>query len=112
LTFLLFGLPEMEEYLKLDEPLVQRIGIRCTLEPLTPESTKGYISHRLKVAGKDGGIFTDGAMELVHRYSKGKPRLINTICDNALLEGFLMKKPSIDESTVEEAAIDLGIVES
>lgn len=112
LTFLLFGLPEMEEYLKLDEPLVQRIGIRCTLEPLSPESTKGYITHRLKVAGKDNEVFSVGAMDLIHRYSKGKPRLINTICDNALLEGFLLKKSDIDESIVEEAAIDLGIVES
>jgi general secretion pathway protein A len=112
LTFLLFGLPEMEDYLKLDDPLVQRIGIRCTLEPLTPESTSGYITHRLKVGGNDGGLFTEGAIERIHRYSKGKPRLINTICDNALLEGFLLKKKSIDESIVEEAAIDLGIVES
>ncbi|MCH7761131.1 AAA family ATPase, partial [candidate division TA06 bacterium] len=59
LTFLLFGLPEMEKHLKLDEPLVQRIGIRCILEPLTPESSKGYILHRLKVAGKDGTIFSE-----------------------------------------------------
>lgn len=108
ITFILFGLPDMEDLLKLDEPLYQRIAIRCILEPLTVESTKNYIAHRLKVAGGED-IFTDEAIEAIHHYSGGRPRSINSVCDNALLEGFLMKKKQIDEQLIDEVAADLGL---
>jgi type II secretory pathway predicted ATPase ExeA len=109
ITFVLFGLPEMEEHLKLDEPLYQRIAMRCNLQPLSVESTKDYIKYRLSVAGAEDGLFSDEAIEMIHHYSKGKPRLINFLCDNVLLEAFLLKKKKIDEAMIEEEAEDLGM---
>ena len=111
ITFILFGLPEMEDYLKLDRPLYQRISMRILLGALSPESTKAYINHRLSVAGRKSPLFTDEAMEIIHKFSKGKPRMINTICDNVLLEGYLLKKPLIDEHLVSEVIQDLGLSE-
>ena len=54
-------------------------------------------------------LFDGGAIEAVHHYVKGVPRLINTLCDNALLEGFLLKKPLIDRGVVETAARNLNL---
>ncbi len=111
ITFILFGLPEMEEFLKLDKPLYQRISMRIVLEALSPESTRAYIKHRLSVAGREEPLFTDEAIDIIHKYSKGKPRMINTICDNVLLEGYLLKKPLIDEHLIREVIQDLGLSE-
>ncbi|TET17268.1 MAG: AAA family ATPase [Candidatus Cloacimonadota bacterium] len=111
ITFILFGLPEMEDYLKLDKPLYQRVSMRIRLDALAAESTKKYISHRLSVAGRESPLFTDEAMDIIHTYSKGKPRMINTICDNVLLEGYLLKKPLIDEHLVRDVVQDLGLSE-
>ena len=109
ITFILFGLSELEENLKLDEPLHQRIAIRCKLEPLGLESTNAYIKHRLKVAGREELLFEKGAVQGIYQYSDGKPRLINIICENALLEGFLTKKHIINENIIESVAQDLGL---
>jgi len=111
ITFILFGLPEMEDYLKLDKPLFQRVSMRILLGALSPESTKAYINHRLLVAGRENPLFTDEAIDVIHKFSKGKPRMINTICDNVLLEGYLLKKPLIDEHLVREVVQDLGLSE-
>lgn len=109
ITFILFGLTELEENLKLDEPLHQRIAIHCKLEPLDLKSTVAYINHRLAVAGKDDPLFEKEALEGIYEYSKGKPRLINIICENALLEGFLTKKSIINEDIIESVVQDLGL---
>jgi type II secretory pathway predicted ATPase ExeA len=109
ITFILLGLPELEGYLALDEPLAQRIALKCRLTSLKPEGTKAYILHRMKVAGSKRNIFSDPVIELIHQFSRGIPRLINTICDNALLEGFLLKKEAIDPELIREVAFDLGL---
>jgi len=109
LTFLLFGLPELEECLSIDLPLRERIAIRHCLEPFNIESTRAYINYRLNVAGRSDSLFTDSALELIHFYSKGKPRLINIICDNALLEGSLMKKETIPQEIIETVVQDLAL---
>jgi type II secretory pathway predicted ATPase ExeA len=110
ITLIFFGLPELDEILKLDEPLRQRIAVRCRLTALEEGLTKGYIKHRLKVAGRDDNdIFLPETIDLIHRYSCGVPRLINTICDNALLEGFLMKENTINTDIIESVAITLGL---
>jgi hypothetical protein len=108
LTILFFGLPELEEHLKLDPPLYQRIAVRCRLEPLSPEATEAYIKHRLKLAGATRMLFTQEAVQAVHRASSGIPRLINTICDNALFEGFLSRTNPITARIVEGVVAELG----
>lgn len=111
LNFILFGLPEMEDYLKLDPPLYQRIAVRCVLEALDQETAQNYVVHRLRVAGCTKPLFTGEAMRCLFNYSKGIPRTINAICDNALLEGFLLKKDIIDDKIIQEVCRDLGLVE-
>jgi type II secretory pathway predicted ATPase ExeA len=107
-NFVFFGLPDLEQVLSLDEPLKQRVAIRIKLTAYSEENTRDYIQHRMKVAGCDREIFTNKAISLIYKYSNGVPRLINTICDNALLEGFLFKNANIDEPIIKTVAIDLG----
>lgn len=109
LNFVLFGLPEMEDYLKLDPPLYQRVAVRCVLEPLDSRASINYINHRLHVAGCRRALFTEGAMNNIYMYSQGIPRTINAICDNALLEGFLLKRDVVDEKIVDDVSHDLGL---
>lgn len=104
-----FGLPELEQVLALDEPLKQRVAVRIRLTAFSEENTKDYIRHRLRIAGEVDNIFTDEAISMIFRYTRGIPRLINTICDNALLEGYLMKTSRVDESVVRSVAVDLGL---
>jgi type II secretory pathway predicted ATPase ExeA len=108
-NFVFFGLPELEHVLSLDEPLKQRVAIRIKLDAYNEEDTRDYIKHRLKIARCPEEIFTEEAISLVYKYSSGIPRLINTVCDNALLEGFLFKKGVIDESIINTVAVDLGL---
>lgn len=107
-NFIFFGLPDLEQVLSLDEPLKQRVAVRIRLTSFTEENTRDYIVHRIKVAGGSKMLFTDKAISLIAHYSNGSPRLINTICDNALLEGFLAKNTAIDESVIKTVAVDLG----
>ncbi len=99
-NFVFFGLPELDNILSLDEPLKQRVGIKITLKPFDEKETEEYIMHRLSVAGARENIFSPDAINMIYKYSKGIPRLINTICDNALLEGYLSKKNKIDRTII------------
>jgi type II secretory pathway predicted ATPase ExeA len=109
LTFILFGLPVLEDTLALDTPLVQRVAVKCRLTSLSPETCKGYIRHRLKVAGAVREIFSDGVLDQITIASRGVPRLINTIADNVLLEGFLRKRDKLDVDLVKDVVRDLGV---
>lgn len=111
LNFVIFGLPEMEGNLKQDEALYQRTAIRTTLKPLKFESVKEYIGHRIKVAGGDSMPFSDEALSLIHKYSGGKPRMINIICENSILEAFLEKKKKIGSEIMNVVLDDLALLE-
>jgi general secretion pathway protein A len=110
LNFILFGLPETEDYLKLDPPLYQRIAIRCLLDTLDENATYDYIAHRLRVAGRSRPLFDREALKAIYLYSKGNPRTINAICDNALLEGFLLKRDEIGVTIIDDTVQDLGLM--
>lgn len=110
ITFILFGLPELDESLSLDEPLKQRIAIRYRLTSLREDTVSDYIRHRLAVAGCASRIFSDKAMQAVNYHSGGVPRLINTLCDNALLEGYLLKCETIEDDLIKTVAGDLGLI--
>jgi len=109
INLVFFGLSDLEDVLSLDEPLKQRVAMKITIKPFSDQDTRDYIKHRMKIAGCAGEIFTDSAVTTVYRYSDGIPRLINTICDNALLEGYLFKTKVIDEPVIRAVAIDLGL---
>ena len=108
-SFIFFGLPELDECMALDEPLQQRIAVKCRLKALPAEATEEYVRHRLRIAGCEREILTPEAILAVHMYAKGIPRLINTVCDNALLEGFLLKRDVIDKEIIADVASDLGL---
>jgi general secretion pathway protein A len=109
LSLIFFGLPEIEQNLRLDPPLAQRVSMKFRLEHLNPESTESYIKHRLRLAGASRMPFTGEAVKGIHRFSGGTPRLINTLCDNALFEGYVARAPRIDQAMIERVAQDLGI---
>ena len=106
IQILLVGQPELRHTLNLFElrQLKQRIALRCHIGPLSPEETRLYVRHRLRVAGAtDAGIFTDGAVQKITEYSEGVPRVINIICDHCLLSGYADSKRRIDGDVVDEA---------
>src|SRR3989338_6412677 len=92
LQVLLVGQPELSQRLNLYDlrQLRQRIMVRYHILPLEKDEIRDYVYHRLNVAGSSGDIeFTEGAVEIIANFSDGTPRLINMICDRALLAGFV-----------------------
>ncbi|ACL64042.1 general secretion pathway protein-related protein [Anaeromyxobacter dehalogenans 2CP-1] len=109
LSFVFFGLPEIEDNLRLDPPLAQRVALKYRLEPLSAEATEAYVRHRLRLAGAPRLPFTPAAIQRIHDHTGGTPRLINTLCDNALFEGAMARAREIDERLLDRVARDLGI---
>ena len=109
ISFVFFGLPEIERNLRLDPPLAQRVAMRYRLEPLNAESTRSYIEHRVQTAGGTRVPFTPGPWRLLHRLSGGSPRIINTLCDNALFEAYLVQETTIDAGRIEDIARNLAL---
>jgi general secretion pathway protein A len=109
LNFIFFGLSELEDVLSLDEPLKQRVAIKIRLKAFSEHDTRDYINHRLGIAGCDKEIFSEEAIKLIYQCTQGLPRRINTVCDNALLEGYLFKSNTIDAETIKTVAVDLGL---
>ncbi len=108
ITFIFFGLPELEQNLALDPPLLQRVAMNIRLSTLSEDTTKAYIIHRLAIAGNREEVFTDSALARIFSCSGGFPRKINILCDNALFQGFLMRRRTVDAAIVDEMALDLG----
>ena len=114
LRIILAGQPELNE--KLNAPdlvqLAQRIRLRFHLTALSNEETIGYIAHRLEVAGAEGRqIFSPAAVQLVFRYTGGVPRLINTLCDTALMGAYALDKDTVDVTEVKAAVDELQWIE-
>lgn len=110
LNIVFFGLPEITDCLRLDEPLAQRVAVRCHLQPFCQETTEQYIRHRLQIAGASQMLFTPEAVTVIQRYSGGLPRLINTLCDNCLFEAYMRKANHVSFRIVHSIAGDLGLV--
>jgi len=110
LQIVLMGQPELRD--KLNNPrlrqLRQRITVRYHLPPLTRFEVNQYVQHRLQVSGANGTPhFTGPALWRIFKYSQGIPRLVNAICDKALLAGFVGQRNNIDFRTVGHAAREL-----
>ena len=86
--------------------------MRCSLKPLESKELKGYIHRRLELAGANShaaAIFPDVTIALIQRFSRGIPRLVNTICENSLLLGFGHGQRQITSEIVREVANDLRL---
>jgi general secretion pathway protein A len=109
LQIILIGQPELREVLDRVElrQLAQRITGRYHLAPLSRTETAAYVNHRLKVAGATVEIFSGAALREVHRLSGGVPRIINVICDRALLGAFTQEQHHIGAGMIREAASEV-----
>ncbi|HKW94451.1 MAG TPA: AAA family ATPase [Methylomirabilota bacterium] len=106
LQIVLVGQPELQARLDLPElrQLKQRIGMLCTIPPMTLAGTRNYVRTRLRMAGaRDAGIFTEDALVYIADYSRGIPRVVNTVCDHCLLIGYADQTRRIEPSIVEQA---------
>jgi general secretion pathway protein A len=106
LQIILFGQLELDQKLRSNElkQLNQRIAIRHHLMPLTQTEMESYIHQRLMVAGSQGGItFSKSALNEIYKFSKGTPRLVNLLCDRALLGGFVEQYFHIDRGIIKNA---------
>jgi type II secretory pathway predicted ATPase ExeA len=114
LQIVLVGQPELDE--RMDSPqlrqLKQRITLRCALEPLQHVETRAYIWQRMKRAGANFQavlIFPPATVAVIYRYSQGIPRLINTICENALIAAYAKQSKTVSEEMIDEVARDLRL---
>jgi general secretion pathway protein A len=112
LQIVLSGQPELEQ--KLNQPqlrqLRQRITLRAKTRQLTSEETLGYIQERMRIAGAENpDIFSPEAVEAVHRYARGIPRVTNLLCEHALVSSFVDQKNPVPAEIVEEIARDFDL---
>jgi len=107
LQIVLSGQPELENLI--NQPalrqLRQRITLRCRMLPLSLEETRGYISERLRIAGASGEpLFNSDAVELIFRYSRGIPRVINLLCEHSLITAYAEEQKTVLAGTVQAVA--------
>ena len=111
LRIILAGQPELKDTLESSrlKQLVQRVRLRFHIGPLDKDETREYIAHRLHVAGREEqDLFADDCMEPIQRFSGGIPRLINTLCDTALLCAFADEKDVVTEDDIMAAVNELN----
>jgi general secretion pathway protein A len=108
LTVIMLGQPELRTIIKNIEQLNQRVAIRYHLNPLNYIETLKYMGVRFKKAGLSKNIITKQAAKDIYTYSKGTPRLINSVCDASLMVGFVSKAKFIDSGIVKEAVKDIA----
>jgi general secretion pathway protein A len=111
LQVILVGQPELNQRLNLYDlrQLRQRIMVKYHIGPLENNEVKDYIDHRLEVAGAAKRIeFSNEAVDMIIRFSKGTPRLINMVCDRALLAGFVSETNHIDSNIIKRCTDELN----
>ena len=115
LQIVLSGQPELEDKLKLPQlrQLRQRITLRCRTMPMSNEQTHDYIRERLRIAGApaQSTIFSAKAMDAVHLYSMGIPRVINLLCEHALINSFVDQKQAVEPKVIEDVAREFQLDE-
>jgi general secretion pathway protein A len=115
LAVVLAGQPELSQ--RLNEPalrqLKQRVSLRCEIVPFRLEDTAAYIASRIRTAGGDAAkLFTREAVTLIHEGSRGIPRTVSVICDNALTSAFGMGRARVDSALVTEVVHDFDLAEA
>jgi general secretion pathway protein A len=114
IQIILVGQPELKEMLRKPElrQLRQRISLSHHLRPFSEDESRDYVEDRLRRAGHTGGrIFKRSALRSLYRITGGTPRLLNVLCDSALLMGFARQQKVVDADMIEQAARDLDMLE-
>ena len=112
LQIILVGQPELEARLRQPHlrQLRQRLTLRAKTHPLTLDETQAYVAQRLRIAGNNGRtIFDPEAVAVIHRYAAGIPRVINLLCEHALVSAFVDQQPMIMPDVVEAVARDFDM---
>lgn len=114
LQIILVGQPELDKKLDSFElrQLKQRVALRTQLRALTDEQTQEYIEQRLRIAGADPAkreLFSSQAVAAIHSYSRGLPRLINILCENALISAYAKGAPTVTARIIEDVASDFRL---
>jgi general secretion pathway protein A len=114
LQIVLVGQPELHQKLQLPElrQLRQRVAVHYHVQPLSRDDVRLYVDHRLskavnEITGPTQIQFTDEAIDTIFHYSKGSPRIINIICDRALLAGFVAETYSIDDDIIQNCSKEI-----
>lgn len=111
LQIVLSGQPELEE--KLRHPSVrqlrQRVALWCRTQSLTESQTHAYVAERLRIAGATSPLFSLEALDLVHRYSRGIPRIINLLCEHSLIVAYVEQVQQVTAAIVEGVAQELEL---
>ena len=111
LQIILSGQPELA--VKLRHPSVrqlrQRVSVWCKTQALTAEESKAYIAERLRIAGATEPVFAPEAIELVHQYSSGVPRLINLICEHALINAYVDQIKPVPARIIDLVSVELEL---
>lgn len=108
LSLLLSGHVELLPRVQRVGGLESRVAARCAISPLSNAETAEYVRHRLQVAGRPSGVFSDAALTTIAELSQGVPRRINQVCDLALLIGFADERRELSPVDVEAAAAELA----
>jgi type II secretory pathway predicted ATPase ExeA len=108
---ILSGQPELEDKLRQPElrQLRQRISLWCRTQPISSDETGAYIAQRLLIAGRSEPLFTGEAVAAIHRASRGIPRIINLICEHALIQGYVDQLIRIPDTVIQTVAADLDL---
>ena len=108
LQVILVGQPELRDTVRSPafRQLAQRISVDHHMEPMAPEETRWYVRHRLRTAGGEVSVFRTAAIDAIHEASRGVPRLVNQLCDAALVYGFSERAPRIELAIVQEVLKD------
>lgn len=108
-SMLFVGSPELDKLVQNDPSIMPRVDVRVRLQPLDMDNGTAYMQHRMAAVNGNQEIVPAAAMDALHKFGRGRPRLLNTLADNALFEAYLTGRTSIEPSDVERAASDLGI---
>ena len=111
LSTMLVGQTELKSMIEAPQSrsLYQRVTLFCELKALSKKETPLYVEYRLKVSGLRDQLFTPRAMQTIHTFSMGNPRLINILCDRAMRIGFMRKRKKIDADIIIECARDMKL---
>jgi general secretion pathway protein A len=108
-SILFVGTPDLDRLVENDPSMAPRVDVRVRLQPLDMPNTKAYFAHRLAAVNGNAEIVPVTVVETLFKFGRGRPRLLNTLADNALFEAYLAGRTAIDPDDVERAAADLGI---
>lgn len=109
ISMLFVGSPELDRLVQNDASIMPRVDVRVRLQPLDMENACAYLTHRITAVKGNPEIVPSAAMDTLYKFSRGRPRLLNTLADNGLFEAYLSGRTTIESSDVERAASDLGI---